>query len=246
MRLEADAAWRRTALDLGAILRLIERYGALGAKSSTGQGVIRLVQGVDPQVPEQSKVWLEELRTRPAKVASNPVGAPSLDAFLGATVELAAGATAAPNWWRAIPLDGIAEFISVQHGAPTWIPAAPAVRAELRSWLRTPSNFPRLRANLTQERHRLMGVVLQPDGPKGSDVFVTHMYQHDGQWRMRLFGFVPNGGNEVAQGLRNLLRDRDQLLVRVQAALGLEVADVTPYPETAPELLGVPKEAAHA
>jgi hypothetical protein len=74
-------------------LHLVERYGALGAKTSHGQGVVKITGwGTLPAVME-TDTWINAMKARPAKEDTNPQPAPDLSEFIGATITLDAAAT---------------------------------------------------------------------------------------------------------------------------------------------------------
>jgi hypothetical protein len=77
------------------------------------------------------------------------------------------------------------------------------------------------------------------DRTKASDVFVTHAYRVDSVWRMRIFGFIPQGDDAADQRMRMLLGNRGELQNRIAAALSLQTGDVmvTPFPGTVEQLL---------
>jgi CRISPR type III-B/RAMP module RAMP protein Cmr1 len=218
-------------------LHLVERYGALGAKTSHGQGVVKIAGwGTLPAVME-TDTWIGGVKARPAKEDTNPQPAPDLSEFIGATITLDAATTSRANWWTTIPLTGLDSFSLGSN--PNWVPSAPAIRAQLRGWLRNSANFQNFNGNLQDERHRLMGSIRAPVGPRGSDIFVTHLYKAGERWSMRIFAFVPRGGNAVDQGVRQLLSDQARLESEVAIGLGGLNVQAEPYPATVRALLGV-------
>lgn len=223
----AETAVRQT-------LQFIACYGALGAQGSQGQGVI-VVPSSEAKSGVAAAEWLQELQAGPAKIGSNPHPSASLANMVGVTVSVRADESMVSPWWERIPLTGMA--VSQLGPTPTWIPAAPAVRAQLRAWLRNSPNVPGSAGSLTPDRHRLMGTIQGPDGPKGSDVYVTHLYRHDGMWRMRIFAFVPEDGEPADRALRVLLRDPARLAAEVTQALGGISVGITPYLTDARALL---------
>ncbi len=61
-----------TAFDIAAIrhtLRLLEHYGALGAKTSQGQGAVRL-ESLDPPPEADAHKWIKDVGERPARLAT--------------------------------------------------------------------------------------------------------------------------------------------------------------------------------
>lgn len=231
--LRPDALGPFEAAALRYALTLIELFGALGAKTSHGQGVVEVTTWRAWPPVMESTVWVHDVQARPAKEAQNPVSAPNLADFVGAVTWLHSGVTSASGWWRAIPLDGLSRFPETSR----WIAAAPAVRAQLRGWLRSPGNVPGF-AGLVRDRHRLMGIGGQQ--AKGSDIFVTHLYLLEERWEMRVFAFVPRHGNQVDQEMRKLLGDPAQLRAQIALALGLPSARsvrTNRYPVSAPRLL---------
>lgn len=218
-------------------LHVIETYGAIGAKTSHGQGVIRVTGWSHSPITEASD-WIREAKNRRALRKKNPQPAPNLSDLIGGFITLDRSCTAAACWWSQIPLSGFGRFdVNVRS---SWIPSAPAVRARLRSWLRSPANVSAPGALLSDgelrcERHRLMGTI-RPD-PKGSNLFVTHLYKTDAQWSMRIFAFVPQSGNTVDRALRALLMDPARLKPEVEAGLNLRPVTVTAFPTMVSGLL---------
>ncbi len=205
--------------DIGLALRLIERFGAFGAKTSQGQGVVRFKGTPEADLAK----WKGMLTGRPYKRIDQPSNSPSLDDIVGVTVEIAPQTN---DWWKGIPLDMNGFRLSDKT---TWIPSAPAVRARLRAELR--------KSFSVEDRHRLMGWADQKGRtqPKGSDVFVSHLYSEQDRWRMRIFAFVAKNGNGADQRLRALLAEggRNELEGKLAQALGLKkesIAAVEPYP----------------
>ncbi len=228
-----------TDFERGALfytLSLIERYGALGAKASQGQGVVRVTDWGSLSTILSLDNWKATLAQRKPKVEQNPSPAPALADFVGATITLDPASTSANRWWDTLPLTGFNAF-NLSTSSP-WIPSAPAVRAHLRGWLRDQGNFKGLTGSLADERHRLMGVV-QGQNTRGSNIFVTHLYRPEAQspWTMRIFGFVPGHGNAVDLAVRALLQDKQKLASEVQAALGGVPVTATPYPDQIAALL---------
>jgi CRISPR-associated protein Cmr1 len=225
---------------LALTLRFIERYGALGAKASHGQGVVRIT-GV-PEPPHVAD-WIGGLQKRVKKNAPrSQVHMPDLLEFRGVTIDLPSEKT----WWRSLRVrDADLRPFSLSE-ASKWVPTAPTVRSILRAELRASDIS-------TNDRHRLMGTIqrwgdphprndggTRRDRTKGSDIFVTHAYRTDGRWRMRIFGFIPRNGGVADQRIRELLGDAEELKKKVAAALGVkqsEIGAVTQYPSTVEALL---------
>ncbi|MBI4277852.1 MAG: type III-B CRISPR module RAMP protein Cmr1 [Armatimonadetes bacterium] len=209
-------------------LRFIERYGALGAKTSHGQGVMKITDWSTLAALMETDAWIGAVGVRPAKAGSNPQPAPNLSDFIGATVTLDAAATSKDNWWQAIPLTGLERF---SFGTdPSWIASAPALRAQLRGWLRNNANFPGFNGDLRTERHSRMGTIQAPVGPKSSDIFVTHLYKAGDQWCMRIFAFVAKNGSAVALAVRAFLADPAALKPEIRAGLGAIPVEVATFP----------------
>lgn len=249
-------------------LRLIERYGALGAKTSQGQGVIRVKDWGDelPVFVDFDK-WYdvldkkERLKQEPEAHASDTendtpkkaISLPDIRNLIGATIILEDAKLTPVEIWPKLGLT--ANTANYRRWSPegttNWLPSAPAVRAQLRQWLRDPNNFLQYNEEtLAIERHRIMGTTNLPWGdpypksnsqvrPKGSDVFVTHLYKDscNHQWTMRIFGFIPRDGNEADKALRVLLMDTNRLKTEVQAALGGLAVRIVPYPADTKRLL---------
>jgi len=231
MRLGALGSFEEAALY--HTLRLIACYGALGAKVSHGQGVVQITDWGKLSGVLGLDTWTNDVQGRPAKDCTNPPRAPHLADYLGVTVTLDSAATAQANWWNVIPLNGLNRFSLGKNSL--WIPSAPAVRGQLRGWLRSTDNFPGFAGDLSQERHRIMGTT--QGNPKGSDIFVTHLYQSEGRWTMRIFGFVPRDKNPVDQAVRNLLVDANVLKPVIEEGLGKVSVEITTFPTGVMDLL---------
>jgi CRISPR-associated protein Cmr1 len=205
--------------DIGLALRLIERFGAFGAKTSQGQGMVRFKGTPEADFAK----WKELLTGRPHRQINQPPNSPSLDNMVGVVVEVK---PQRKDWWQSIRLEMNGFGLSDQS---TWIPSAPAVRA----WMRAEpcGSFS------VKDRHRLMGWV-DPKGrtqPKGSDIFVSHLYREQDRWRMRIFGLLPKSGDHADRRLRELLAagGLNELKGKLAQALGLtteSIAAVEPYP----------------
>ena len=231
---------------------LIEQYGALGAKTSHGQGVIKVSDWGNLTAKMSVDEWCEKLKQRPAKKSNNVTDVPNFNNFVGVmvvTVVIDNSDLNADDLWNIIRLEarqlnGQAWNINKNN---TWIPSAPAFRAVLRDWLRNNKNIPGFTGNLNSERHRLMGTTQRwddpnsrqaRDRPKGSDIFVTHLYKFNKRWAMRVFGFVSSNGNEVDVEFRNLLLIPDKLKTELQQVLGNLPVRIMPYPTDLKALLG--------
>jgi len=224
-------------------IRLIERYGALGAKTSHGQGVVKVIDWSGLPIEMEADAWTKAMKSRPANDETNSQPPPNMGDFIGGTATLDDSVTSKPEWWSPIPLNGLGQFF---HGtSPSWIASAPAVRVHLRSWLRFSQNFPDFTGNLISNRHRLMGSIQDPVNPKGSDIFVTHLYKDNDQWHMRVFGNIPRNGTAVDQGLRNLLKDKKRLGSEIKSALGGIPVSVDLYPADIVSLFSERKGGTH-
>jgi hypothetical protein len=231
------------SMDTGGLsltLALIQRFGAFGAKTSQGQGVVQFGDVPSPPPPAE---WIAGRKQLPAKAAAgSQANMPDVRDLVGATISITPPQAA---WWKALPVrDGDLQAFGFSSTSK-WAPTAPAIRAMLRAELRgtpIPSN----------DRHRLMGTIQRWGDPrpeikdgkprdrtKASDVFVTHAYRVDSVWRMRIFGFIPQGDDAADQRMRMLLGNRGELQNRIAAALSLQTGDVmvTPFPGTVEQLL---------
>ncbi|HWB98421.1 MAG TPA: hypothetical protein VG672_17040 [Bryobacteraceae bacterium] len=221
----------RSGLDTDGIaltLRLIERFGVFGAKTSHGQGVVQF-DGIPVAIATD---WLARLKQQPAKSGS---GGPSISNMFGTTVRLHG---LRQRWWDSLPLRREDIRIFSLSEQSSWFPTSPIIRAMLRAELRQP--------NLTIDRHRLMGTIHgwgDPTGratTKGSDVHVTHAYRRGDFWEMRIFAFAPNTNNGGNVAIRGALAAVDQLAEKIRAALNLGSdvrMTVKPYPANVPALL---------
>jgi len=231
------------SMDTGGLsltLALIQRFGAFGAKTSQGQGVVRF--GDLPSPPAVAE-WIAGRKRLPAKAAAgSQANMPDVRDLVGATISITPPQAA---WWNALPVRDSELQAFGLSSTSRWAPTAPVIRTMLRAELRgtsLPSN----------DRHRLMGTIQRWGDPrpemkdgrprertKGSDIFVTHAYCMADHWRMRIFAFVPSNGSVADQRVRTLLDDQGQLQNKVAAALSLATGDVavTPFPRTVEQLL---------
>ena len=216
-------------------LRLMERHGALGAKTSHGQGVVKITDWGGLPGEMEADAWIQAMEDRPAKDKTNKQSWPNMGEFIGGTVTMIDSATSKPDWWNALALNGLKNLSLGPN--PTWLPSAPAVRAHLRSWLRSSQNVPNFTGDLKSSRHRRMGTIQPPVGPKGSDIFASHLYRDSEQWQMRVFAYVPRNGNAVDEALRKLLKDKDRLASEIESALGGLSVSVDLYPAEIASLL---------
>ncbi len=225
---------------LSLTLALIERFGAFGAKTSQGQGVVRFEDVPSPPAVAEWIAGRKQLSAKPSPGSQAKM--PDVRDLVGATISISSPQAA---WWKALPVrDGDLQAFGLSSTS-RWAPTAPVIRAMLRAELRgtsIPSN----------DRHRLMGTIQRWADPrpeikdgkprertKASDVFVTHAYRFDDAWRMRIFAFIPRGGGVADQRMRTLLGDQGQLQSKVAAALSPATGDVavTPFPRTVEQLL---------
>ncbi len=91
-------------------LRLIQRYGALGSKTSHGQGVINVNDwcilltrrnGCPCMARNGEETSIEN--------GTNPTPSPDLRDFIGVIISLDTEVTTKTNWWN-VPLDGLNSF----------------------------------------------------------------------------------------------------------------------------------------
>lgn len=213
-------------------LRFVEQHGALGGKISQGQGVVNITGVSNHSKLLDYDTWKNKIDHQPANESDiNMPCAPDLRDFIGVKIQIEEGILDAKQIWNVIPLEA---KVNGQNWIPKkeadWIPSAPTVRAKLRQWLHNSKNVPGFYDNLHKERHRLMGTTNSKWGdpqpsrgkerPKGSDIFVTHLYKQADCWLMRLFAFVPKHGNPVDTAVRGILLDRTELKELLKQALG--------------------------
>lgn len=256
----------RTALHY--TLGLIERYGALGGKTSQGQGIVRVTDWGDLKDAISFDAWVDLLR-RQVKFQPPPESievedtdsqpartgvVPDLRNFVGATIILEDAQLTALEVWNALPIEG--KTIYGKNWLPSreskWVPSAPAVRAHLRGWLRDPNNFPGFQGSFDIEHHRLMGTTKSwgdpnpkrdgGDRPKGSEIFVSHLYKIEDRWTMRVFAFIPREGNEVDLKVCKLISDASSLQSQVQQALSNLPVQVRIYPTDMAVLIDAGRE----
>jgi len=156
------------------LLKFIEKYGALGAKTSQGQGIIKIGSG---QLTVVADKWIKNLTDSPKKTGENPTLAPSENEFLGYFIQ-------SDNKPSSLPISGQNIY------QKNLVLSAPAFRAKIRNYFRADTNEKML-------RHAVMGSLRdwafssneKKNGPKGSDIFVSHFYEKENKWEMRTFAF---------------------------------------------------------
>jgi CRISPR-associated protein Cmr1 len=213
---------------LALTLRLIEKYGAFGAKTSHGQGVVKF-QNVPPAIQQE---WPGQLRQH---LGTDGRGGPRLSDLVGAIVRMDG---LGDRWWQSLPLrEGDLRGFNLSAQS-SWLPTSPVIRGMLRAGLRQRVG--------TNDRHRIMGTIQgwgDPDPKKrtkGSDVHVTHAYRSGAGWEMRIFAFVPNTNNTGNVAIRTALANGDHLAQEIRSALKLgsgPSVTAEPYPEPVPTLL---------
>ena len=116
----------RTGADtegLALTFRLIEKYGAFGAKTSHGQGVVKF-QNVPPAIQQE---WPGQLRKHSG---TDDCDGPVLSDLVGAIVRLDG---AGDGWWQSLPLrEGDLRGFSLSAQS-SWLPTSPLIRAMLRA-----------------------------------------------------------------------------------------------------------------
>jgi len=225
------------------VLCLIESYGALGAKTSQGQGVIRVIDWGHLTEKMSHETWKDQLTAQPPEEAPQSGYLPDLRDFIGATIVLNDALDAVKLWEK---LELKARNWQPATGVK-WIPSAPRVRAHLRGWLRDKKKLNGFPGNHHPQRHRLMGTINKQwresnsedpkNPPKGSDIFVSHLYMRDNIWRMRIFAFIPKDGNEVDKKMRILLTDPEKLKDELRKIFSDLSVKINPYPLVLDKLL---------
>jgi CRISPR-associated protein Cmr1 len=235
------------AVDKASILhtlRLIAQFGALGARTSQGQGIVNITCRTDEDQSDALSIveWRTSLGQRPARQAQSQNAWPNFADFVGVHVTLGPGVQPDQNWWEntgpLVFLRDAQRNRTVPYPAnPVCVPSAPAVRAELRSWLRTTANVPIPggsigRAELEEQRHAIMGYA-KGNSAQGSNVFVSHLYKEleDNQWKMRVFAFLPANGAPAEAALRRLLQNPVAFPKLLEKALGLSPLTVASFPQ---------------
>jgi CRISPR-associated protein Cmr1 len=97
-------------------------------------------------------------------------------------------------WWSQLIRGGDYKQAYEEAKQQGFIPSAPAVRYKMRSWLRDRAFVPGV-TRLNDLRHDLMGTTRDSptlEAPRGSRLFVSHLYQTKKGWEFRVWGWVPD------------------------------------------------------
>jgi CRISPR-associated protein Cmr1 len=189
-------------------LRIVERWGGLGARTQHGYGVVAAAAHRDGQnvLPDAAALTTGGVAPRP--------GFPVLTDFFFAKYRLQDGVQS--KWWEATPPppnDG-RTWLGLRKGEATrWgggtgsIPISPAVKNQLRftpSWLAAPLGLS------AQQKDCVFGTISTP--ARSAKIHISAAYQVGARWEFRVWGWLPRVG--VPQGL-----DRAVFLQRLHSAL---------------------------
>ncbi|MGA9351875.1 MAG: type III-B CRISPR module RAMP protein Cmr1 [Anaerolineae bacterium] len=182
---------------LAFLVYFVACWAALGARTQMGYGVIGLdtiaLAGKALSAQEiTDSLSLIELAAR-EHPAPGPVAEklPDIRDFFFARLNLTGTFDEKAVWW-ARQLAEKREYVEAKQQG--FVPSAPAVRYEMRSWLRDPAFVPEAR-RLDDLRHDLMGTIRGSAGleaPRGSKLFASHLYRAEDGWEFRVWGWVPN------------------------------------------------------
>ncbi|NWF91369.1 MAG: type III-B CRISPR module RAMP protein Cmr1 [Syntrophaceae bacterium] len=178
---------------LAFLVYFVARWAALGARTQMGYGVVDL----DTIAPAGNAISAREIadsltlieRAARKHPAPGPMSErlPDIRDFFFARLRLPPGVREATLKWLGEP-----RYVAAREQG--FVPSAPGVRYEMRSWLRDPAFVPGVR-RLDDLRHDLMGTTQKSsalDAPRGSRLFVSHLYQTGDGWEFRVWGWVPN------------------------------------------------------
>jgi CRISPR-associated protein Cmr1 len=178
---------------LAFLVYFVAQWAALGARTQIGYGVVGLdtIALAGDAISAQEiadSLALIELAARehpaPGPVAERP---PDIRDFFFAHLRLPTDIREATLKWLGEP-----QYATAKRQG--FVPNAPGVRYEMRSWLRDPAFVPRVR-RLDDLRHDLMGTIrgsASLEAPRGSKLFVSHLYYVDDGWEFRVWGWVPD------------------------------------------------------
>ena len=178
---------------LAFLVTFVARWAALGARTQMGYGVISLDtialagEAISAREIADSLTLIE--RAAREHPAPGPVSEklPDIRDFFFARLRLPPGIREGT-----LKLLGEPQYAAArEHG---FVPSAPHVRYEMRSWLRDLAFVPGAR-RLDDLRHDLMGTIRGSpslDAPKGSRLFVSHLYRISDGWEFRVWGWVPD------------------------------------------------------
>lgn len=221
-------------------LKLIEKFGALGGKTSSGQGIIKIDWENFGYTPIGIDKWINGLKSKrngldnKSNNKSQPY-VPDLSDFICVTI-LLNDKSSADQIWKKLGLTGWKienKGKEKKSGRVAWIPSSPAVRYKLRC-------LDSIRS-VEMDRHRILGTTAKwndphpkdkrNDRPKGSDIFVSHLYRdedNNGQWAMRIFGFIDKNRNDVDKNFRSFLAEDNTIKQLLPDALK-STAEITIY-----------------
>lgn len=186
---------------LAFLFSFIAGWGALGARTQVGYGVVHIenIRRGDQILPESEIVdtlfILERIAKEHPGTNGNYSGLPDIRDFFFARLTLPANFDEDAVWWSR-QLSIKREYQAAKKQG--FIPSAPAVRYEMRGWFRKqcPTSFERVLGSakhLDDLRHDLMGTTQGgPNTSKGSRLYVSHLYQTKEGWEFRVWGWVPD------------------------------------------------------
>lgn len=179
---------------LAFLINFVARWAALGARTQMGYGIISLdtiaLGGKVFSTKDKEIIDGLTLIDRAARNhrALDPMSGrlPDIRDFFFARLRLPPSIEEGTLKLLGEPQYAVAR----KHG---FIPSAPHVRYEMRSWLRDPNFIPEVR-RLDDLRHDLMGTIRGSAGleaPRGSRLFVSHLYRTSDGWEFRIWGGYP-------------------------------------------------------
>lgn len=178
---------------LAFLINFLARWAGLGSRTQVGYGVIGLENVVLGSKVLSKKEIIEGLTLIESVASEHPAHdpvsekLPDIQNFFFARLQLPPSVEEGALKWLGEPRYAVAR----KQG---FIPSAPAVRYEIRSWLRDPG-FISGSTRLDNLRHDFMGTIQRSAGleaPRGSRLFVSHLYRIRDGWEFRIWGWVPD------------------------------------------------------
>lgn len=186
---------------LAFLLSFVARWGALGARTQVGYGIIGIKEiRFGDSILSKTEIadtltCIERMAVDHAASEGNKTGLPDIRDFFFAHVTLPSAFDENATWWSKQLIQKHEYQEAKEQG---FIPSAPAVRYKMRGWFRedTSSKFKSVLESayhLDDLRHYLMGTTYGgSNASKGSRLYVSNIYKIKEEWEFRVWGYVPD------------------------------------------------------
>lgn len=219
--------------DLAIVTSVISRWGGLGAKTQHGWGVVQTQLRTEDGEP--LPLDLDAFLHRFPGDSTHDTGLPSLSNVFFAKLYLRDGV--ADDWWAIANLGhGIRDQAAKWRLRNAWtqdqpfsVPIAPAVKYKLR-FGGTPAPRPYLEQIAAGNQERFFfGHVGQPN--RAAMLHISNAYKQNNRWQFRLWGWLPEEGNEYGLNRSTLVPQIHRLATSNTAfwdsVLGRDIVDLS-------------------